>query len=161
MIRRFAPGHSGGAPRDTGRTGVCGFFDDLADSGGGFGGRQHCKDVIVDMADIVDANRHMYATAAEYVDDVRLQQMAVVLQITCRLRQVDMSMKEYVHIIYAIEGDRFLRAHNGTLYLYTDGAWLPFSGIFPVSVVMRVRDVLHDVEAVSYTHLTLPTKRIV
>ena len=57
-----------------------------------------------------------------------------------------MIMKEYVHLIHAIEGDRYLRAHNGTLYMYTDGAWRAFAGIFPVAVISRVRDVMLGAE---------------
>ena len=125
---------------------VSGLLDELSDCAGGLEGRPERKDVFVDADDIVDANRQLYRTAAEYLADERAQQVAVVLLIMYRLRLVDMSMKEYVHVIHAIEGDRFLRAHNGTLYLYADGAWRAFCGIFPVSVLTRVRRVLLLVE---------------
>ena len=121
-------------------------FDDFAQKAGGFDGRAIWKDCTVDMADIVQCTKALYETAAKWCSDLVVQQIAVVLLLTFKLRLVDMSMKEYVHLIWAIEGDRFLRAHNGTLYLYVDGAWRAFSGIFPVSVITRVRLVLQYAE---------------
>ena len=72
--------------------------------------------------------------------------VGVVLSLVHRCRLVDISMKEYVHILYCIEGGRYMRAHNGTLFLYDNGAYKPFVGIFSVSTLTRVRKVLLRVE---------------
>ena len=125
------------------------WLDELAQAAGGFEGRSGQKDVVVDTDDIVSHNRALYAKVLskfQRFDDPVASQTAVVVLLVYRLRLVDMSMKEYVHIIHAIEGDKYLRAHNGTLYLYSDGAWKSFCGIFPVSVLTRVRRVLSLVE---------------
>ena len=127
-------------------TSVGSLLSDMAASAGGFEARPDRKDVHHDPDDIVQMTRVLYQKASSWFSDTRVQEVAVVLLLTHQLRLVDMSMKEYVHIIYAIEGDRHLRSHNGTLYLYQDGAWRPFCGIFPVSVLTRVRRVLSRLE---------------
>ena len=141
-----AGAHMGADERRASEATVGSMFDGLAELAGGFAARPQLVDKVVDMDDIVQATAAFYAMAKVHLQDLDAQQIAVVLLLTYKLRLVDMSMKEYVHLIWAIEGDRWLRAHNGTLYLYADGAWRPFVGIFPVSVISRVRRVLLNTE---------------
>ena len=95
-------------------------------------------------------------------------------------------------LVYIVEGGERMRAHDGTCYIYSDGAFTNFTGIVTEATLMRIgsymlrleglcrlldgrttrkdEDVLEAIdkavrdlcagtekEAVSYTHLTLPT----
>ena len=100
------------------------------------------------MGDIVGSTAHLRAVVEKSWPDVSADavKVGVVLSVVHRCRLLDICMKEYVHILYCIEGGNYMRAHNGTLFLYSNGAYKPFVGIFTVSTLTRVQKVLLRVE---------------
>ena len=62
------------------------------------------------------------------------------------LHSIDISCKEHVHVLHAIEGGERLRAHKGTLYIYDSGSYVPFEGVLPVAMLSRVKHCLLGVE---------------
>ncbi|CAE7200946.1 unnamed protein product [Symbiodinium natans] len=68
--------------------------------------------------------------------------------LTCyRARLSDMFVRDYVALLWVMEGDRFLRAHNGTCYLYHEhGAFQAFVGMPPESTFSRVKPFLLQLE---------------
>ena len=124
------------------------FLADLGQAVGGFGCRRARKDVEVDGDDVIQRIRSCRALVTDAILDAEpgVVKIGVVLLLTHRLRLLDMSTKEHVEIIYSIVGDESLRSHNGTLYLYANGAWQPFNGVFPVAIMSKVRLVLARVE---------------
>ena len=122
----------------------CGaFLESLGYAAGGFGARPDSVDVVIDEDDIVKhISKLRTDVKAKLGDYPEVLKVAVVLLMTYRLRLLDMSMLQHVAIIYAIEGGDWMRSHNGTLYLYANGAWRPFTGVFPVSTLSRVRRAL-------------------
>ena len=68
--------------------------------------------------------------------------------LTCyRTRLSDMFVRDYVALLWVMEGDRFLRAHNGTCYLYHEhGAFQAFVGMPPESTFSRVKPFLLQLE---------------
>jgi hypothetical protein len=45
------------------------------------------------------------------------------------VRLVDMFMREFVHLLWIIEGPKFMRAHAGNIFFYhPDGAFVPYRG---------------------------------
>ena len=132
-------------PSDAAREPSCAaFLDALGVAAGGFEARPHERDEVVDTDDIVKYTEALRKKVLAMMPLAcpAVVKVAVVLLMTHRLRLLDMSMLQHVGIIYAIEGGECMRAHNGTLYLYSNGGWLPFSGVFPVSTMSRVRRVL-------------------
>ena len=71
--------------------------------------------------------------------DSRVHVTAKVICIVHNMRPSDIGDVQHIQILYAIEGEVSLRAHSGSLYLYSDGAWQLFKGLLPVSVLLRVR----------------------
>ncbi len=64
-----------------------------------------------------------------------------------RLRLVDMFRREYALLLWLIEGDDYLRAHDGAAYLYhNDGAFVAYRGIPPESTFGRVKAYLLRLE---------------
>ena len=119
------------------------FLESLGDAAGGFAARPDSVDEVMDEDDIVKHIEKLRADVKAGLGDVPdVHKVAVVLLLTYRLRLLDMSMLQHVAIIYAIEGGEWMRSHNGTLFLYANGAWRPFIGVFPVSTMSRVRRVL-------------------
>lgn len=54
---------------------------------------------------------------------------------------------EEIQVLYLIESQRNLRAHNGVAYIYDPvGAWLPYSGLVPPSSLHRVKIFLLQLE---------------
>ena len=46
-----------------------------------------------------------------------------------RVRLVDMFMREFVHLLWIIEGPKFMGAHAGNIFFYhPDGAFVPYRG---------------------------------
>ena len=76
---------------------------------------------------------------------------AVAALVVYRLDFIDMSMKGHVHMLYAVEGGRTLRAHSGTCYMYSDGAWRPFQGVLSEGVLSRMKATLLWVEGLFRT----------
>ena len=102
----------------------------------------------IDLEDIVGSTNRLRAEIASAWGNVSpgALKVAVVLTLVHRCRLLDICMKEYVHILYSVEGRDYMRAHNGTLFLYDNGAYSPFVGIFGVSTLGRVRRVMQRVE---------------
>ena len=82
------------------------------------------------------------ATLEKYKDSVRqlvdplfmqysyLVSFCIGIQCVCKLRVADISMYEQMLLIQLIEGERFLRAHDGATFYYGElGAWMPFNGV--------------------------------
>ena len=64
-----------------------------------------------------------------------------------RLRLIDMFIREHVLLLWIIEGDVYLRVHNGTAYFYDDrGAFQAYKGIPPESTFGRVKKTLLALE---------------
>ena len=124
------------------------FLNSLSAAAGGLSARPEKKDVAVDDGGTAERVLRCQNAVLGAIPDATpgVVKIGVVLLLTHRLRLLDMSMKEHVEIIYAVEGGDHMRAHNGTLYLYSNGAWAPFSGVFPVAVLTRMRCVLLRLE---------------
>jgi hypothetical protein len=56
-----------------------------------------------------------------------------------RARACDLSVLEHVYLIHILEGGVGVRAHNGSLYSYRDGAWHPYSGCISEEILYRCR----------------------
>ena len=62
-------------------------------------------------------------------------------------RYTDLFMTDYVALLWVIEGERFLRAHNGRCYLYHNhGAFEVWSGVPAESTFSRVKTFLLRLE---------------
>ena len=76
-----------------------------------------------------------------------------------RLRMVDMSIREHVLLMWIIEGERHLRAHEGTLYQYIEvGAWQPWRGFPSEERLARVKQFFLFLEGV-FRRISPDTKR--
>ncbi len=65
-----------------------------------------------------------------------MQHLAVSAIAVHRLCLQDgISIREEVLLLHVIEGNRFLRAHNGVSY-----AWLMHTGVMPTATLARVRE---------------------
>ena len=49
-------------------------------------------------------------------------------------------VREYVHILWIIEGNRTLRAHGGVCFFYTDGAFQAMRNFPPQATFRRVKE---------------------
>jgi len=67
-------------------------------------------------------------------------------------------MREHVCLLYIIEGGTYLRAHSGTCFYYSNGAFRPFTGVPPQGVLSRVKDYLLQLEGL-YRSLPPKTQR--
>ncbi len=75
---------------------------------------------------------------------VRLAAAALAI---CRMRLIDLFMREHVLLLWIIEGGCFLRVHRGICYLYhEDGAFLSYKAIPPESTFYRVKQFLLQLE---------------
>lgn len=54
------------------------------------------------------------------------------------LRESDFNQREFVLMLYIIEGHARLRAHQGSIFTYQKGAFVPFTGILSDATVDRV-----------------------
>ena len=64
-----------------------------------------------------------------------------------RLRLVDMFRREYALLLWVIEGDYFMRIHDGSAFMYTnDGAFVAYNGIPPEATFGRVKRFLLRLE---------------
>ena len=74
----------------------------------------------------------------------------VAALVVYRMRLVDMFIREHVHLVWVMEGDRFLRVHNGMAYFYhDDGAFQPHKGVPPEATFGRVKRFLLRLEGSS------------
>ena len=55
------------------------------------------------------------------------------------LRPSDYTPVEEVNVLWALEGDSFLRAHGGVLFTYHGYSWRKFEGIFSSSALRRIK----------------------
>ncbi len=80
---------------------------------------------------------------------VRLASAALALY---KLRLVDMFMREHVLLLWIIEGDEYLRVHNGVCYMYDEaGAFQAYKGVPPESTFERVKEFLLHLEGLFRT----------
>ena len=64
-----------------------------------------------------------------------------------RTRYTDLFVRDYVALIWIIEGQRYLRAHNGICYLYhSHGSFEAFAGVPPEATFVRVKRFLQQAE---------------
>ncbi|CAE7630170.1 unnamed protein product [Symbiodinium sp. CCMP2592] len=64
-----------------------------------------------------------------------------------RTRYQDLFVRDYVALLWIMEGERYLRSHNSTCYLYHEhGAFEAFRGIPPESTFARVKPFLLTLE---------------
>ena len=69
-----------------------------------------------------------------------------------RTRYQDLFVRDYVALLWIMEGERYLRSHNGTCYLYHEhGAFEAFRGIPPESTFARVKPFLLTLEGMFRT----------
>ncbi len=79
--------------------------------------------------------------------DQALQSLATGALAIYRMRLGDMFIREHVLLLWIIEGERFLRVHNGVCHLYHDeGAFQPYKGIPPEATFGRVKEWLLQLE---------------
>ncbi|CAE7209382.1 unnamed protein product, partial [Symbiodinium microadriaticum] len=77
-------------------------------------------------------------------DMVRLAASAINVY---RTRLTDIFVRDFVSLIWIIEGGRYIRAHRGVCYLYhTDGAFDPYNGVPPESTFFRLKKSLLRLE---------------
>ena len=66
-----------------------------------------------------------------------------------RWRLCDIDIREKVFLVWASEGERFLRVHGGTLWIYNGrGAFKVHEGTLPESTLARVKDFMLIVEGI-------------
>ena len=61
-------------------------------------------------------------------------------------RMGDLGVREHVLLLFIVDGDTHLRAHNGAVYQYAHGAWTPFEGLVSDSALGRIKDFLLHLE---------------
>jgi len=69
-----------------------------------------------------------------------IQHLAVAGLTVFRYRLIDITIREHVHLLYVIEGERWIRAHRGSCYIYRCGAWVPFTGVVPQGSLARLKE---------------------
>jgi hypothetical protein len=66
-----------------------------------------------------------------------------------RMRLIDMTVREHVLLLYIVEGDDYMRAHNGVVYFLNDyAAFQPYTGLPPESTFGRVKEFLLQLEGI-------------
>ena len=79
--------------------------------------------------------------------DTTWKHFAAAALCTYRLRLVDMSIREHVLVLWIIEGGRYIRSHDGTVYFYhAVGAFLPWKGFPTEESLCRVKKYLRQLE---------------
>ena len=108
--------------------------------GGGFGGMNIAIEESTDTDEILAASDKLFALVSSRLPDSPrdFQCVVVVVLILFACRIIDVGRREHVFILYAILGNWVWRAHNGMLFQYKDGAWVPFSGVMSEATLMRV-----------------------
>ena len=77
---------------------------------------------------------------------VRLGAAAITVY---RTRYSDMFVRDFVALVWVMEGERFLRAHGGVCYMYHEhGAFQAFAGVPPESTFARVKPFLLQLEGI-------------
>ncbi|CAE7561822.1 unnamed protein product [Symbiodinium sp. CCMP2592] len=77
-------------------------------------------------------------------DMVRLTAAAINVY---RTRLTDIFVRDFVGLVWIIEGDRYIRAHRGVCFLYhSDGSFDPYSGVPPESTFYRLKKTLLRLE---------------
>ena len=75
--------------------------------------------------------------------DVEMHRLVVGALVVFRLRLVDMWYREHALLLWVVEGERFLRAHNIAVYVYhDDGAFRQLKDSPPESCFGRVKYLL-------------------
>ena len=60
-----------------------------------------------------------------------------------------MFVRDFVALVWVMEGERFLRAHGGVCYMYHEhGAFQAFAGVPPESTFARVKPFLLQLEGI-------------
>ena len=91
---------------------------------------------------IIEKVREMQPSWPEQL--IRLVAAASVLP---HMRLSDAYLREHIHILWLMEGGRFLRVHNGQCFLYHDsGAFQVFRGSPPEQTVARVKEFILQLE---------------
>ena len=89
-------------------------------------------------------------------DLVRLAASAINVY---RTRLSDIFVRDFVGLVWIMEGERYIRAHQGVCYLYhMDGAFEAYTGIPPESTFFRLRKFLLKLEGL-FRHLSAATRR--
>ena len=98
-----------------------------------------------------NTDRTIVSQTSRYLEQVRQRQpawsdhmrhLAAALGVY-RTRISDLFVRDYVALLWVIEGDRFLRAHGGVCYLYHEhGAFQAFVGVPPESTFARLKPFL-------------------
>lgn len=74
------------------------------------------------------------------------------------LRLTDYTLRHYVLLLYIVEGEEHMRAHNGVLYMYKHGAWVPWTGLTSDAAITRVHQFFANLEG-AFRALQARTKR--
>ena len=92
--------------------------------------------------------RQVRATAAEALADApsEVQHLAAAGVALYKTRLSDIGIREQVFLLHLIDGGRQIRAHNGSIFMYQDGAWQLFNGVVPESLLLRFRRFLLRLE---------------
>ena len=67
---------------------------------------------------------------------------------------IGIGLREHVLLLHIIEGDTSIRAHDGTLLNYNDGAWHQFIGVISEAILKRCKEYLIQLEGVFRTMAT-------
>ena len=108
---------------------------------------------IVDEHQPVASVREQAKRQTEYVrlrqptwpeDMVRLTAAAINVY---RTRLTDIFVRDFVGLVWIIEGDRYIRPHRGVCFLYhSDGSFDPYNGVPPESTFYRLKKTLLRLE---------------
>ena len=92
--------------------------------------------------------RQARATAAEALADApsEVQHLAAAGVALYKTRLSDIGIREQVFLLHLIDGGRQIRAHNGSIFMYQDGAWQLFNGVVPEWLPLRFRRFLLRLE---------------
>ena len=78
-----------------------------------------------------------------------LVRLAATCLVVYRTRYQDMFVRDFVGLVWIMEGGRYLRAHGGVCYLYHEhGAFQAFAGIPPESTFARIKPFLLHLEGI-------------
>ena len=105
-----------------------------------------------------NTDRTIVFQTSRYLEQVRQRQpawsdhmrhLAAAALGVYRTRISDLFVRDYVALLWVIEGDRFLRAHGGVCYLYHEhGAFQAFVGVPPESTFARLKPFLLQLEGI-------------
>lgn len=100
------------------------------------------------VADIRRLEEKVSASCSQAAVDVSpyMRKLLVAAVSVFDLRLTDFTLRHYVLLLYIVEGQEHMRAHNGVLYTYKHGAWVPWTGVTSDAAITRVHQFFAHLE---------------